>query len=141
MVLRLFDVASGSVVHSYENAHSDYIKCIKGLENNHLLSAGYDGTIKLFDFRVHELPQLEFNHGTQVEWFDLFPSNMNFVACGDKKITSWDIRSAKPVFENFSSKKTLTCVRVLSNGSRIMSSSFDSYLKVYKSENCEVTYQ
>ena len=31
MILRLFDVASGSVVHSYENAHSDYIKCVKGL--------------------------------------------------------------------------------------------------------------
>lgn len=56
MVLRLFDVAGGSVVHSYENAHSDYIKCVKGLENNHLLSGGYDGFIKLFDFRVHELP-------------------------------------------------------------------------------------
>lgn len=31
MILRLFDVASGTVVHSYEHAHSDYIKCVKGL--------------------------------------------------------------------------------------------------------------
>lgn len=31
MMIRLFDVAAGTVIHSYENAHSDYIKCIKGL--------------------------------------------------------------------------------------------------------------
>lgn len=63
------------------------------------------------------------------------------MVCGDKKITSWDIRSSKPLLENFSSKKTLSCVRVVSNGSRIMSSSYDSYLKVYKSDSFEVTFQ
>lgn len=66
---------------------------------------------------------------------------MNFVACGDKKITSWDIRSSKPLFDISNSKKILTCVRVLSNGSRIMSSSYDCHLKVYKSDTFEVTYQ
>lgn len=46
------------VVHSYENAHTDYIKTIKALENNHILSGAYDGFVKLFDFRVHEKAQL-----------------------------------------------------------------------------------
>jgi WD40 repeat protein len=46
-------VAIGEVVHSYDNAHTDYIKSIKALEDNHILSASYDGYIKLFDFRVH----------------------------------------------------------------------------------------
>lgn len=77
---------------------------------------------------------MEFSHGSQVEWFDVFSSGMNFVACGDKKITSWDIRSSHPRIENTSSKKTLSCIRVLSNGSRVMTSSYDSYLKVYKSD-------
>ena len=40
-------------MHSYGNAHADYIKSIKVLEDNHILSAGYDGFVKLFDFRVH----------------------------------------------------------------------------------------
>lgn len=66
LVIRLFDVAAGSVVHSYDRPHNDYIKCIKGLENNHLLSGSYDGYIKLFDFRVHEVAQMQFNHGCQV---------------------------------------------------------------------------
>jgi hypothetical protein len=55
-------VAAGQVVHSYDNAHTDYIKTIKALENNHILSGAYDGIVKLFDFRVHEKAQLEFKH-------------------------------------------------------------------------------
>lgn len=66
---------------------------------------------------------------------------MNFVACGEKKISSWDIRSSRPVYENENNKKLLTCVRVVSNGSRVMTSSYDCHLKVYKSDTFEVTYQ
>ena len=134
MVLRLYDVAAGEVVHSYANAHSDYIKCVRSLENNLLLSGGYDGKVNLFDFRVHKAPQYVFEHGGQVEWLDVFPSKLNFVVCGEKKITSWDIRSQKPLFENISSKKLVSCVRVASKGSRIISSSYDNYLKVYKTD-------
>jgi U3 small nucleolar RNA-associated protein 15 len=64
--LRHFDVASGEVVHSYDHAHSDYIKAIRALEEHHLLSAGYDGFVRLFDFRVHEKAQLELDHGEQL---------------------------------------------------------------------------
>jgi U3 small nucleolar RNA-associated protein 15 len=65
-VLRHFDVASGEVVHSYDHAHNDYIKAIRALQDHHLLSAGYDGFVRLFDFRVHEKPQLEMEHGEQL---------------------------------------------------------------------------
>ena len=30
-IIRHYDVASGQVVHSYDNAHSDYIKSLKAL--------------------------------------------------------------------------------------------------------------
>lgn len=66
-ILRHFDVASGEVVHSYDNAHTDYIKSIKALQDNHILSAGYDGFVKLFDFRVHEKAQIQFHHSEQLE--------------------------------------------------------------------------
>ena len=56
--MRHYDIASGEVVHSYANAHTDYIKKIKALEDNHILSAAYDGFVKLFDFRVHEKAQI-----------------------------------------------------------------------------------
>jgi len=55
-------VAAGEVVHSYAQAHTDYIKNIKALPDNHILSAAYDGLIKLYDFRVHQQAQIEFNH-------------------------------------------------------------------------------
>lgn len=32
MIVRQFDVVSGSIVHSYPNAHTDYIKSIKCLQ-------------------------------------------------------------------------------------------------------------
>ena len=48
------------MVHSYANAHTDYIKGIKVLQDNHILSAAYDGFTRLFDFRVHERAQMEF---------------------------------------------------------------------------------
>ena len=31
MILRMFDVAAGTVIHSYDNAHDDYIRCLRGL--------------------------------------------------------------------------------------------------------------
>ena len=52
MTIRKFDVAAGSVVHSFAKAHSDYIKAIQSLQDNHLVTAGYDGKIKFWDFRV-----------------------------------------------------------------------------------------
>lgn len=97
-VLRHFDVAAGDVVHSYADAHSDYIKSIKALEDNHILSAGYDGFVRLFDFRVHEKAQLEFNHQEQLEAIDVFPSGMIFAAVGGNKMSLWDVRSGKGLF-------------------------------------------
>lgn len=32
MIVRQFDVVAGSVVHSYANAHTDYVKSIKSLQ-------------------------------------------------------------------------------------------------------------
>ena len=31
MILRLYDVAAGEVIHSYGGAHDDYIKCVRAL--------------------------------------------------------------------------------------------------------------
>ena len=74
-----------------------------------------------------------FHHGSQVENIDIFPSKLNFLACGDKKITSWDLRYTNPLIENTGHKKTVTNVKVVSDGARFLSSSSDGYLKVYKS--------
>jgi WD40 repeat protein len=139
-ILRHFDVAAGEVVHSYSNAHSDYIKSIKVLEDNHLLSAGYDGFIRLFDFRVHEKAQLEFNHEEQLENIDVFPSGLTFAAVGGNKMSLWDIRAGKELFQAKNNKKIVSGVKVLSQGSRFATVSYDQYLKIYQSDTFELTY-
>ena len=118
-MLRHFDVAAGDVVHSYGNAHTDYIKAIKALADNHILSAAYDGFVKLFDFRVHESAQMEFNHQEQLEAIDLFPSKFTFAAVGGNKMSLWDIRTGKELFQARNNKKIVSGVKVISNGSRL----------------------
>ena len=139
-VLRHFDVAAGEVIHSYANAHDDYIKSIKILENNHILSAGYDCFIKLFDFRVHEKAQLEFNHQEQLEAIDVFPSGLTFAAVGGNKMSLWDVRTGKELFQARNNKKIVSGVKVVSHGSRFMTSSYDNYLKVYQADTFELTF-
>ena len=134
-------MAAGEVVHSYSNSHTDYIKCIKALENNHILSASYDGYVKLFDFRVHEEAQLNFYHKEQLESIDLFPSGLTFVAAGGNKVSLWDVRTGKELFSAFNNKKIVSSVKVVNQGARFITSSYDQYLKVYKSDTFELTYQ
>lgn len=66
MTIRKFDVAAGSVVHSIGKAHKDYIKAIKAVQENQILTGGYDGLVKLFDFRVGKDSKLAFEHGDPV---------------------------------------------------------------------------
>jgi len=54
MTIGKFDVAAGSVVHSFSKAHSDYIKSIQSLHENYLATAGYDRKIRFWDFRVQK---------------------------------------------------------------------------------------
>lgn len=65
-IIRQFDIAGNSVVHSFPNAHEDYIRCLGYLGDNHIVSGSYDSTIKVFDFRVHKQKVMKFNHGFPV---------------------------------------------------------------------------
>lgn len=133
-MVRHFDVAVGELVHSYEDAHNDYVRSIKALQNNHILTAGYDGYVKLFDFRVHQMAQQQFNHQEQLESIALFPSQLTFAAAGGNKLSMWDLRTNKPLFEGRNNKKVVTSVKVVQDGSRIITSSQDQYLKIYKTD-------
>jgi WD40 repeat protein len=104
------------------------------LQNNHILTAAYDGFIKLFDFRVHEQAQLSFYHQEQLESIALFPSNLTFAAAGGNKVSLWDLRTAKPLFEGRNNKKIVSCVKVIKDGSRFITTSYDNYLKIYKAD-------
>lgn len=98
MTVRKFDVAAGSVVHSFSKAHSDYIKSMQSLQENYLATAGYDGKIKFWDFRVQKGVTLEFDHGKPVEAIDRFPSGLSVVACGGNSVSVWDVRASRQLY-------------------------------------------
>jgi hypothetical protein len=47
----------------------------------------------------------------------------------------------KQLFSACNNKKTVTSVRVASGGARFITGSFDHYLKVYRADTFELTYQ
>ena len=89
----------------------------------------------MFDFRVHEKAQLEFKHEEQIESMDLYPSKLSFIVGGGNKVSIWDIRTGKAMFEGRNNKKVVTNVKLISQGSRYITTSLDHYLKVFKSDS------
>ncbi len=121
------------MIHSFPNAHEDYIKCLGYLGNNHIVSGGYDNKIKIFDFRVHKQKVMKFSHGFPVESLTVLPSKLSFASVGGTALKVWDIRTNKLLFENLNNKKTLNTVRVLADGDRILTGGLDQQLKIYSS--------
>lgn len=60
MTLRQYDVAAGNVTASYDNIHNDYVKCVRSVGNNTVITGGYDCFIKMFDIRAPQNPVLTF---------------------------------------------------------------------------------
>jgi U3 small nucleolar RNA-associated protein 15 len=140
MIVRQFDVVSGSIVHSYANTHTDYVKSIKCLQSNHILTASYDGKIKLFDFRVHKQAEMVFDHKSPVEAIDKFTNGLSFVACGGTAVSVWDVRNGKQLHYGANNKKTVTSIKVLESGERFLTGSLDQHLKIYSTDLFELTY-
>ena len=53
-IIKQFDITAESVTRSIHAAHSDYIRALRPFQNEdyHILTGGYDGYVRLFDFRA-----------------------------------------------------------------------------------------
>lgn len=69
------------------------------------------------------------------------PSKLSFASVGGPSLKVWDVRTNKCLFQNYNNKKTLTNVKILSEGDRILTAGLDQQLKIYNSSTLEVTYQ
>lgn len=83
---------------------------------------------------------MEFEHGESIEAIDLL-SEFSFVVGGGKKVSLWDIRRGEKLGWAGNNKKPVSGVRVFSQGARFITISLDHYLKVYRSDTLELTYQ
>ena len=126
-------MVANTVVHSFPNAHEDYIRCLGYLGDGHIVSGAYDNKLKIFDFRVHKQKVMKFDHGFPVEGLSVLPSKLAFASVGGTALKVWDIRTNKLLFENLNNKKTLTTVRVMGDSDRILTGGLDQQLKIYNS--------
>lgn len=135
--VKLWDIPAEKAVHTYEE-HNDYIRagCASPISPNIFISGGYDNVVKAYDTRIGGLNEksviFEVNHGRPVEALMWLPTGGIFMSAGDTTIKVWDaFSSGKQIAQISEHHKTITCLRMASNGRRFMSSGLDRHVKVY----------
>lgn len=138
---KLWDIATEKVINSYEE-HRDYIRagCASPISPNIFVSGGYDKVVKMFDIRVGGLNEksvvFEVNHERPVEALMWLPTGGIFLSAGGTSIKVWNaFASGKQIAQLSEHHKTITCLRMASNGRRFMSSGLDRHVKVYDIAN------
>lgn len=130
--VKLWDIASEKCVHTYSD-HVDYIRagCVSPVSANIIVSGGYDNKIKMYDCRTSSTV-LEVNHGSPVESLLFLPTGGIFISAGGTTINVWDAFSGGKLIATMSQHtKTITCIRLASNGQKLMSGSLDRKVKIY----------
>lgn len=130
--VKLWDIASEKVVHTYEE-HTDYIRagCVNPASSNIIVSGGYDKKVNFYDTRSQEVV-FSVNHGSAVESLLFLPSGGIFISAGGTEICVWDVFASGKLLTKLSQHhKTITCLRLASNGKRILSSGLDRQVKIY----------
>lgn len=135
--VKLWDIPSEKMIQSFEE-HKDYIRagCASPISPNIFISGGYDQIVKVFDTRIGGPNEknviVEVNHGRPVEALMWLPSAGIFLSAGGTSIKVWDLMSSGKLMAQISEHhKTITCLRMASNGRRFMSSGLDRSVKVY----------
>ncbi|XP_055906860.1 U3 small nucleolar RNA-associated protein 15 homolog [Eupeodes corollae] len=130
--VKLWDIASEKVVHTY-NEHIDYIRagCVNPASSNLIVSGGYDKKINFYDTRTDQVA-LSVNHGSAVESLLFLPTGGIFISAGGTEVNVWDVFAGGKLLTRLSQHhKTVTCLRLASNGKRILSGGLDRHVKIY----------
>ncbi|XP_064546651.1 U3 small nucleolar RNA-associated protein 15 homolog [Drosophila montana] len=132
--VRLWDVANEKVLQTYEDAHSDYIRAgaMHPQANHMFISGGYDGKINLYDTRAEQAITQTLDHGSPVESMLFLPSGSIFITAGGTQVRVWDLISGCRLLTTMSQHhKTITCLRLGSDGRRLLSGGLDRHVKIY----------
>ncbi|XP_055857351.1 U3 small nucleolar RNA-associated protein 15 homolog [Episyrphus balteatus] len=129
---KLWDIGSEKVVHTYSD-HSDYIRagCVNPASSNIVVSGGYDKKINFYDTRTQQVA-FSVNHESAVESLLFLPTGGIFISAGGTEVCVWDVFAGGKLLTKLSQHhKTVTCLRLASNGKRIMSGGLDRHVKIY----------
>lgn len=140
--LRLWDVTSSALVQTV-NAHTDCMKFLGAGPGGPdvWISAGYDGQMHLWDFRVDNTSDqaqptkasLSMDHGHPIETALAFPSGTMLASGGGPEIRLWDLAAGGQLVQGMSDahSKTVTSLCLDSQASVLLSTSFDCLAKVF----------
>lgn len=131
-IVRMWDLANGRCVQQY-NEHEDYVRAgaVNPANENLIASGGYDGKVILYDTRISEVI-CSLDHGSPVETLLFLPSGGICLSAGGTNILAWDVfRHGKYMTKLSQHHKTITCLRMASNGRRFISGGLDRHLKFY----------
>ncbi|XP_016982456.1 U3 small nucleolar RNA-associated protein 15 homolog [Drosophila rhopaloa] len=132
--VRLWDVANEKVVQTYADHHTDYIRAgaMHPQAGHMFVSGGYDGKIKLYDTRAETVVQHTLDHGAPVESMLFLPNGSVFVSAGGNQVRVWDLVGGCRLLTMMSQHhKTVTCLRLGSDGRRLFSGGLDRHVKIY----------
>ncbi|XP_001355239.2 U3 small nucleolar RNA-associated protein 15 homolog [Drosophila pseudoobscura] len=132
--VRLWDVSNEKVVNTYNDAHTDYIRAgaMHPLAGNMFVSGGYDGKINLYDTRAENAIQRTLDHGSPVESLLFMPNGSIFISAGGNQVRVWDLISGCRLLTMMSQHhKTVTCLRLGTDGRRLFSAGLDRHVKIY----------
>lgn len=137
----LWDIATEEKITNFAE-HTDYVRAgaPSPISPDIILSGSYDHSLKLYDCRSNETV-LTVDHGSPVESAIFLPSGGIFVSAGGTEIKVWDIFNGGKLLANISQHhKTVTTLRLASNGSRLMSASLDRHVKVFDISNFKAVH-
>ncbi|KAH8420000.1 hypothetical protein KR009_004787 [Drosophila setifemur] len=132
--VRLWDVANEKVVQTFEDAHNDYIRAgaMHPQAPHMFISGGYDGKINLYDTRSPTPVQRTLDQGSPVESMLFLPNGSIFVTAGGNEVRVWDMISGCRLLTSMAQHhKTVTCLRLGSDGRRLFSGGLDRHVKIY----------
>ncbi|XP_073828063.1 U3 small nucleolar RNA-associated protein 15 homolog [Musca autumnalis] len=130
--VKLWDVASEKALHTFA-AHDDYIRAgtVNPVSADVIVSGGYDGKINLYDTRTKEVT-MSVDHGSPVESLLFLPTGGIFISAGGTEVRVWDAFAGCRLLTKLSQHhKTVSCLRLGSNGKRILSGGLDRHVKIY----------
>lgn len=130
--VKVWDIPTEKAVVTYEE-HKDYVRAgaTSPTVPDIILSGGYDNIVQMYDTRT-DSKVLTCNHGSPVESLLFLPSGGIFLSAGGTDIKIWDLLAGGKLLGSISQHhKTITCLRLASNNTRILSGSLDRHVKVY----------
>ncbi|KYM93436.1 PREDICTED: U3 small nucleolar RNA-associated protein 15 homolog [Cyphomyrmex costatus] len=128
----LWDISSEKQLTSF-NEHTDYVRAgaVSPVSPHVLLSGGYDKIVNMYDTRTNK-KVFSVNHNAPIESLLFLPTGGIFLSAGGTDIKVWDaLAGGKLLAKITQHHKTVTCLKIASNGHRILSGSLDRHVKVY----------